>query len=664
MKNLLLTICITIVCATTYSQQGYIFKNQEIQFTKGVFKITGIGKSNQTPSQKVKATAGNHFILISLKLLKIENNTEFSSLCFMLTDIANHKFGKPGAWGEIEIMGSKSNFEASEGATVYVRNKGEILNLIFEVPKTILPKHVLLQYDEKCVNSINTESGKQKTTKTNEYTINSIKLFECGETRAKKSDRYYSTSFYKQYTRYMYVEVNIINHLYEKRPHEHTIKFVWYNTKGEIEGEQTGTVKINADWKSSNYSSNGWGRKEAGNWAIGNCKVEVFVDDTFVGKQNFSIKEKEYEVNSIKVFGYGDNKPEKKDREYKATFIIDSLKYLSVEISLKNLIYQKAPQKHYLQLKWYDNNGDFEGEQTDTITIKADWGSATHTSNGWGYNDFGKWTCGNYKVKVFLDNNFIDEKTFEVIKPEKTATIIGVAAITQKPDDFNNASVKYITEPVSGRKIIQVTLIGISGYQNSLITMFDKSNSGLLCSKNKEIILLQTPSEYINPGKAILNNGDFVVDVGTSMKTFGTTEHEMIKLADSSAFRIYGFKRIGEGENLIGVGIVDAYAIWAKYPNNKTVKIGAIKWQKITGADGITQSAQIIKGQYQNAEWTVQLGNKIVEITNKGHTQIGWVTWRTIRLPNKNEQTILMTKTMVKNAKWIGRFNGKLYEAE
>jgi len=99
--------------------------------------------------KKVKAKNGNHFILITLRVLKVGQSKEFSSVSFVLSDKVNKKYTNPGAWGKIEIMGSLSNFEATEGATVYVRNTDDILNLIFEVPNNIWPNQLLLNYEEK-----------------------------------------------------------------------------------------------------------------------------------------------------------------------------------------------------------------------------------------------------------------------------------------------------------------------------------------------------------------------------------------------------------------------------------------------------------------------------------------------------------------------------------
>jgi len=96
-------------------------------------------------------------------LLQIEQGKEFSSLSFFLSDKSNKKYTQPGAWGKIKVMGTLSNFEATEGATVYVRNPDEMLNLMFEVPIEILPNQVFLKFDES--NAKTSESDSTKSSK-------------------------------------------------------------------------------------------------------------------------------------------------------------------------------------------------------------------------------------------------------------------------------------------------------------------------------------------------------------------------------------------------------------------------------------------------------------------------------------------------------------------
>lgn len=146
LRNLLLISCILILSINAFSQQGNLKQGEQITFKSGKFKVMKIEIATITPINKTKVKSGNHFIFINLKLLEIEKNTNFSSVSFILFNKTN-KYTQPSAWGKIEIMGSLSNFEATDGATVYVRKPDEVLNLIFEVPLEIWTNQFQLKYD-------------------------------------------------------------------------------------------------------------------------------------------------------------------------------------------------------------------------------------------------------------------------------------------------------------------------------------------------------------------------------------------------------------------------------------------------------------------------------------------------------------------------------------
>lgn len=613
-------------------------------YNPGKFMITQVQFAGETPNQKVKASTNEQFLLISMVLLQIENTAEFSSSCFILKDNEGKEYENPGAWGEIEIMGSKSHFETTESATVFIRKKGEILNLIFEVPKSLNTELVSLIYSDHCIEDQNSGDNKPTNLNPENYTIESIKLFEMGEDRPNKEDRYYSSSFDKEFTRFIGVEINFINQLYEKEYQEYPIEFIWYDTDGVVEGSQEGTLQMKKEWKTSYYNTNGWGWKDPGKWAVGKYKVDVLIDGRKVSEKSFYIREKQYEVENINVFGYKQDKPEKKDRTYPGVFNSDSIRYLGVEINFNNLIHEKEDQEHDLMLKWYDTENEYQGKQEGKVSIKADWSTAYYTSNGWGFSDLGMWAPGNYTVEAYIDNNLVGNEKLEIVKL---------------------IPVKFIVEPLGSRKVIQVSFAAMSsGYQNTFTPVFDKSNSGIICTRDEDVIVLDLVSKEINPGRSIMHNGDFIVEVYEEMRTFGTTRYAMIKNSDQTGFKMYGFQRKGTGEKLIGISIAEPSVIYAKESENDGTSIIEIKWENITHDDGTVQRAQIIRLAKPGTEWTVQLGNKIVEISDEGQKQIGWASWRTITLPDQSRQTILMTKAMDPNARWIGRFDGKLYETD
>lgn len=124
--------------------------NNIIDIQKAKLLVTGISIANETPINKVKPkTQTNHFILINLKIKEIEKDTQLSTVQFILKDIGNKEYEKPGSWGKIDFGGNISNFEASEGATSFLSKVDEEINLFFEVPINVIPKNTVLLYHWK-----------------------------------------------------------------------------------------------------------------------------------------------------------------------------------------------------------------------------------------------------------------------------------------------------------------------------------------------------------------------------------------------------------------------------------------------------------------------------------------------------------------------------------
>ena len=124
--------------------------NSIIDFQKAKLLVTGISIASETPINKVKPKAKtNHFILINLKIKEINKDTQLSTVQFLLKDFTNKQYEAPGSWGKIDIGGGVSNFEASEGATSFLANVNDEINLIFEVPENLQPQNTILQYNWK-----------------------------------------------------------------------------------------------------------------------------------------------------------------------------------------------------------------------------------------------------------------------------------------------------------------------------------------------------------------------------------------------------------------------------------------------------------------------------------------------------------------------------------
>jgi hypothetical protein len=117
----------------------------EIDFGSFAGQVLMCGSGVETPVNRVAASAGYKYLLISVKVLKLANKAEVNTASFVLVG-AKTTFNKPGAWGKIDLMGSKRDFEASSGATLTIGKAGEVVNIFFQVPENAREQDFNLKY--------------------------------------------------------------------------------------------------------------------------------------------------------------------------------------------------------------------------------------------------------------------------------------------------------------------------------------------------------------------------------------------------------------------------------------------------------------------------------------------------------------------------------------
>jgi hypothetical protein len=195
----------------------------------------------------------------------------------------------------------------------------------------------------------------------------------------------------------------------------------------------------------------------------------------------------------------------------------------------------------------------------------------------------------------------------------------------------------------------------------SLNVVFDPSNSGRLCEKAKETVFLKTPSDSVKPW-TFLNYGKFniVIDDKHNIE-YGY--YQFVKVISKDVERIIAaFERKGKGEKWIGAAAGDGN-LFTFDEKGKSIIIGQCQYMKIkspVSKDSLTVIATRMVNP--NAPWITYLGNKIFSIEKDGLTQIGWFDWRKIVTHEGTTLVILMTKGVDKDAKWAGRYDGKLYK--
>ena len=202
-----------------------------------------------------------------------------------------------------------------------------------------------------------------------------------------------------------------------------------------------------------------------------------------------------------------------------------------------------------------------------------------------------------------------------------------------------------------------------SGVDNTVYMIFDTSGSGLLCDKINEPVVLKTPSEEIKPW-TYFSKGEFGIVLGekegavTESTTYGSYRFEVVK-SKSGERSAAVFARKGAGEKAFGS--VEG-EIW-RVDGSKQERIGEEAFMEVVTPDGKKHTGRMIRLRGEGQKWTRDMGGRIMQREADGKVaQAGWVSWRKVTTPEGNHLAILMTKSMDKEAKWAGRYDGKLYE--
>ncbi|NOX32842.1 MAG: hypothetical protein GXP56_03765 [Deltaproteobacteria bacterium] len=249
------------------------------------------------------------------------------------------------------------------------------------------------------------------------YELTEIRFYETGSEDVKRSERKYTTSFFKDTARYINAEVNFKNLAYKKQAHNHKITRKWFNPDGSLRGKIDGTINVKSDWATF-LEKSAWGWDTPGNWPLGEYLVEIYVDDVKIGEKKYKVIDKGFVLTRVLFFEHGAKKTEKSQRKYATRFYRDSTRFINNEIHFKNLWHNRQDQTYKVARVWYDENSMLEGTQDGDLIIKSQWEYCNNTSNGWGWKDPGKWAIGKYKLEVYVNNNLEDTQYFEIIKRE------------------------------------------------------------------------------------------------------------------------------------------------------------------------------------------------------------------------------------------------------
>jgi len=215
-------------------------------------------------------------------------------------------------------------------------------------------------------------------------------------------------------------------------------------------------------------------------------------------------------------------------------------------------------------------------------------------------------------------------------------------------------------ESIAGQKHPDVTFYAESrGLNTSLYMIFDLDKNDRLANINTETVVLSSPSKSVNPWTGF-NSGAFIVVTGDDKAIiYGNTHFEEV-ISGNVKRNISVFIRKGIGEKAHGAVDGNIFSVGS----DKNMLVGKAQFQEISTPSGEKRTVRVSQLLKPISKPMFALGDKIYALEkNNQLTQVGWVGWRKITtLEDKNQLVILMTKSMARNAKWAGRYDGKIYQ--
>lgn len=241
------------------------------------------------------------------------------------------------------------------------------------------------------------------------YTFQSVKFFKEGENVQTKE---FQEVFDKSKTRYIYAQVNFINHKYELSEWKTDFKIKFYHPDGSLWADLTSNVNIQTD-RDPAFVYSGWGWPDYDKWTPGKYRVEVWDGNDKIGEDYFTVSEgstNNYTFEGLRFFEAGDNIESK---TYRTSFAKSTARYIYTEVEIRNKKYGQSSWKINFIAKYYKPDGSIFGDPTIESTIDTNLDFATE-STGWGWPDYGNWPVGEYRVEVWDGTIKLGESKFTI----------------------------------------------------------------------------------------------------------------------------------------------------------------------------------------------------------------------------------------------------------
>lgn len=241
-----------------------------------------------------------------------------------------------------------------------------------------------------------------------------LKVYSRGYNEIDRSEREYKSEFLKSKTSYIALELIVTNELYEKYDEAYKVTFMFYKPDNNLLCDFSVEFNVKSDWYTS-WRTVSWGWNNPGNWVGGEYIVNVFVDGYYFGETTFEIINDypKLELESISFFEGGVSSEPDNQIDYSKTFSSETSRYIYYILELKNNYSSIEHQLVKFKVNYYYEDGTLFGETEFEYSIPETW-EDFELWYGLGWEEPGYWETGNYKVKVYMGEEYAGEAAFSV----------------------------------------------------------------------------------------------------------------------------------------------------------------------------------------------------------------------------------------------------------